>query len=142
MRPADAEHLLRRALSISEAALGPNHPYCATALNNLAQAAKRAHRFSEAEQFYRRALDIWMRTAGEQSIDYALTLANFADLFRVQGKLLGAESMYRRAINTLSRWLGPDHPAVRSRRQSLDELSRINARYDIHRVSIQTLRRR
>ena len=35
-RYADAEPLYKRALAIYEKALGPDHPYVATTLNNLA----------------------------------------------------------------------------------------------------------
>lgn len=141
-RVPEAEQLLRRALSISQASLGPNHPYCATALNNLAQTAKLGGRFAEAEDSYRRALAIWEKTVGQRSIDYALTLSNFADLYRAQGKLMGAERMYRRSIATLSEVLGPDHAAVQSRRQSLQELTAALERHTNHRVSLQSLRKR
>jgi tetratricopeptide (TPR) repeat protein len=57
-RLAEAEPLVRRALKIDEASLGPDHPDVGRDLNNLAFLLKATNRFAEAEPLYRRALAI------------------------------------------------------------------------------------
>ena len=53
-----ADALLRGALRIQEAALGPLHAELANTLNNLAIVAEKTGRLEEAEAFYRRAVAI------------------------------------------------------------------------------------
>lgn len=55
---ASAEQLLREALRLQEAALGPNHPDLASTLNNLAVVCEMTSQFGEAEQCYRRAFAV------------------------------------------------------------------------------------
>ena len=49
---------MRRALSIDETSLGPDHPNVAIRLNNLAQLLKDTNRLAEAEPLMRRAVAI------------------------------------------------------------------------------------
>jgi hypothetical protein len=55
-RLGEAEPLMRRALAITEASLGTDHPTVATRLNNLAQLLHATNRLGEAEPLMRRAL--------------------------------------------------------------------------------------
>jgi hypothetical protein len=55
-RLLEAEPLMRRALAIDEASLGPDHPKVAIVLNNLALLLKHTNRLLEAEPLMRRAL--------------------------------------------------------------------------------------
>ena len=48
-RHAEVEPLFKRVLSISEAALGPEHPNIATVANNLALLYRDTGRYAEAE---------------------------------------------------------------------------------------------
>ena len=48
---AEAEPLLRRALEIDEAALGPDHPDVAQVAENLAEVLRHLGREDEARQF-------------------------------------------------------------------------------------------
>jgi tetratricopeptide (TPR) repeat protein len=57
-RYAEAEPLCKRALAITEKALGPDHPMVGTRLNTLASLYRSQGRYAEAEQFYQRALAI------------------------------------------------------------------------------------
>src|SRR5205085_2353244 len=50
-----AEQLLRDAVAIQEATLGPSHADLATTLNNLAFVCERTNKIDEAERGYRRA---------------------------------------------------------------------------------------
>ncbi len=53
---AEAEPLMRRALTVRENSLGPDHPNVAAILNNLALLLRATNRLAEAELLYRRAL--------------------------------------------------------------------------------------
>src|SRR5262245_35614658 len=55
---ASADGLLRRAVRIQEAELGPLHPDLVNNLNNLGVVAEKIGRPDEAEKFYRRAVKI------------------------------------------------------------------------------------
>ena len=63
-RVTEAEPLLRRALAIQEAALGPDHPNTAYSLSNLALVLRDLGRVAEAEPLLIRALAIRERTLG------------------------------------------------------------------------------
>jgi tetratricopeptide (TPR) repeat protein len=58
-RHAEAEPLYKRALVITEKALGPDHPRVGTTLNNLAQLYRAQGRHAEAEPLVRRANAVW-----------------------------------------------------------------------------------
>src|SRR5262249_23719467 len=51
-----AEPLYERSLAIREKALGPEHPFVATGLNNLAKLYDDQGRYADAEPLYKRSL--------------------------------------------------------------------------------------
>jgi hypothetical protein len=53
-----AEPLFNRSLSIVEKTLGPNHPYSAAVLNNMAKLYRATNRSKEAEAFEQRVKKI------------------------------------------------------------------------------------
>ena len=57
-RYAEAEPLQKRALSLREKSLGPNHPLVATSLGNLASLYEALGRDDDALQLLGRALDV------------------------------------------------------------------------------------
>ena len=57
-RYAEAEPLYKRALAISEKALGPNHPRVTTSLENYASLLRKTNRAAEAAQMEARAARI------------------------------------------------------------------------------------
>lgn len=61
---AEAEPLMRRALTIDEQSFGPDHPKVAIRLNNLARLLQATNRLAEAEPLMRRALVIFARSFG------------------------------------------------------------------------------
>jgi tetratricopeptide (TPR) repeat protein len=63
---AEAEPLLKRAMAISEKALGPDHPGVAISLNNLAGLYRAQGRYGEAAPLYERALAISEKALGPQ----------------------------------------------------------------------------
>ncbi len=72
------EPLYQRSLAIDEKALGPEHPYVATDLNNLAGLYKDQGKYVEAEPLYQ-------------------SLENYAALLRKTGRDDGAADMENRA---------------------------------------------
>ena len=55
---------MRRALSIDEQSLGPDHPTVAIRLNNLAQLLQETNQLAAAEPLMRRACDIFAASLG------------------------------------------------------------------------------
>jgi tetratricopeptide (TPR) repeat protein len=111
-RYAEAEPLSRRALTISEASLGPDHPYVAIRLNNLACLLDDTNRPDEAERLYRRALEIDNASLGSDHPNVARDLNNLALLLKQTNRPDEAEAPYRRALAILEKSLGADHPQV------------------------------
>jgi len=94
---SEAEPLYKRALEISEKALGKDHPDVATTLNNLAGLYDSQGRYSEAEPLYKRALQILEKAFGNQHPYVATVLENYADLLKKTNREKEAEAMEARA---------------------------------------------
>jgi tetratricopeptide (TPR) repeat protein len=63
-RYSEAEPLYRRALTIDETALGPEHPNMVSRFNNLADLYRVQGRYAEAEPLYKRALAVAEKALG------------------------------------------------------------------------------
>ncbi len=109
-RYEDALPFFKRALTISEATLGDNHPTVATWLNNIAGLYRDQGRYEEAEPLYLRALTIDEATLGDNHPEVAISLNNLAGLYEEQGRYEEAEPLYIRCLAILDATLGPDHP--------------------------------
>jgi tetratricopeptide (TPR) repeat protein/V8-like Glu-specific endopeptidase len=107
-----AEPLYRRALSILEASLGPDHPNVARSLNNLGHLLFKTNHIREAEPLYRRALSIWEASRGPDHPDVALSLNNLAALLSGTNRKEEAEPLYRQSLRIWEITFGPDHPDV------------------------------
>jgi tetratricopeptide (TPR) repeat protein len=105
-----AERLLRRALAITEKALGPDHFDTAESLNNFALLLKHKGDYERAEPMYRRALAIYEKILGFEHPEIATTLNNLASLLKAKGDNEEAELLYQRALKINENVLGPDHP--------------------------------
>ena len=110
---AAAEPLLRRALTIREAALGPDHPHTAQALNNLALVLQERGNYPAAQPLLERALALNEKVRGPgPSPKLATALNNLAALHRLTGNYARAEPLYLRALAINEKANGPDHPSV------------------------------
>ncbi|MSP02082.1 MAG: tetratricopeptide repeat protein [Acetobacteraceae bacterium] len=125
---ARAEPLDRRALSIDEASLGPDHPSVARDLNNLAELLYATNRRAEAEPLYRRALAIGEASLGPDHPEVATGLNNLALLLSDTNRRAEAEPLYRRALAIGEASLGPDHPSVAAGLNNLAGLLRATNR--------------
>jgi tetratricopeptide (TPR) repeat protein len=80
--------------------LGPEDPYTATSLNNLAQLLKAQGDFAGAQPLYERALAIREKSLGPEHPETA----------SAQGDLVGARPLLERALAICEKTLGPKHP--------------------------------
>ncbi|AOS83271.1 hypothetical protein BIU88_03405 [Chlorobaculum limnaeum] len=126
----EAEPLFRRALTIGEKTLGPNHPDVAASRNNLALLLYAQGNYRDAEPLYRRAIDIGEKTLGPNHPDVATWLNNLALLLKAQGNYADAEPLYRRALAIGEKTLGPNHPNVATRLNNLANLLYAQGKYD------------
>lgn len=108
-RFAEAEPLMRRALSITEKKLGRDHPGLAADLNNLAHLLQATNRSAEAEPLMRRALAIAEKHFGPNHSYVAITLNNLAEFLREANRLVEAEPLMQRAL-TIAEKSFNDHP--------------------------------
>ncbi len=124
-----AERLLIRALGLTERQRGRDHPYVATALNNLAGLFQDQGRYIEAEPLFERAAAIYEAVLGPQHMWVATSLGNLARLYEHQGRYKEAEPLLRRALSIRENLLGPDEPGVAHSLHSLAEHCRLQRRH-------------
>ncbi len=107
-----AESLSKRALSIWENAVGPEHPEVANSLNRLALVYWNQGRYAEAEPLYMRARVIQEKVLGPDHPEVANSLNGLALVYWNQGRYAEAEPLFTRAIAIWENEFGPDHPRV------------------------------
>ncbi len=115
----EAETLHRRALSIYEFILTPEHPDIATSLNNLGEVLRLQNRTFEAEALYRRGLSILERVLPEVHPRIGNSLTNIANLLTSQNRYSEAVALSRRALQILEKSLPEGHPAIAASLNSL-----------------------
>ncbi|MHC4592394.1 MAG: tetratricopeptide repeat protein, partial [Planctomycetota bacterium] len=120
---AEAEPLYRRALTIQEKVLGPEHPRVATSLNNLAVLYGELGRHEEAEPLYKRSLAIKEKALGPEHPDVAASLNNLAMFYYSQADYPQAEPLCKRAVAIGEKALGPEHPLVATSLNNLAALA-------------------
>lgn len=85
---ARADGLLREALALQEAALGPSHPELASTLNNLAVVCETTGHIEDAERFYRRAYAVASATLPPTDPLVETSRENLKDFCAARGLLL------------------------------------------------------
>ncbi len=106
--------LFERTLAFCEKRLGPEHPYTATSLNNLASLLRDQGDLAAARPLFERALAIRETALGREHPLTATSLNNLATLLKDQGDLAGARPLHERALAIYEKALGPDHPRTAS----------------------------
>jgi tetratricopeptide (TPR) repeat protein len=81
-------------VSILEKALGPDHPWVGTSLNNVAALYESQGRYAEAEPLYKRTVSIYEKALGPDHPDFGQSLNNLARLSA--GCLVGGPAQYWR----------------------------------------------
>ena len=107
---AQALPLRQSALTITETALGPDHPTTAIRLSNLALTHRDLGRYADALHLHERALAIAEAALGPDHPDTATLLGNLAVTYRDMGRYADALPLEQRALATAEAALGPDHP--------------------------------
>lgn len=107
-----AEPLLRRALSLREVMLGPNHPDVAEALHALGALEHARGDFARAEPLYQQALALRQVALGFMHCDVAQSLHDLGVLYHDWGKPALGETYLRRALEMRKTLLGPWHADV------------------------------
>jgi serine/threonine protein kinase/Tfp pilus assembly protein PilF len=118
-RDAEAENLLRQALSYEKLTPEPKNPYVAITLNSLAGLRYTRGDYAGARTMYLQALEINRATLGENSKGYALTLHNIAALDSVQGHYQEALENFTQVVAILQKSLPPDHLDILTARDQL-----------------------
>ena len=129
-RYAEAIPHAEKALTIYEKALGPEHPYTALSLNNLAELYGTMSAYDKAEPLYRRSLAIHEKALGPEHPSTALSLNNLAGLYYTMGAYDKAEPLYRRSLAIHEKALGPDHPDTATSLNNLATLYTNMGAYD------------
>jgi len=111
-RLAEAEPLMRRALTAGEASFGPDHRTVAATLSNLALLLKVTNRLTEAEPLMRRALAIHEASLGPKHPAIATDISNLALLLQTTNRPGEAEPLLRRALAIDEANLDTGHPSL------------------------------
>lgn len=126
---AQSEPLLRRALSIREAVLGPDHEEVGQTLHTLAEANRRLHRYQDAEALFLRAVAVREKALGPEHAKLADSVNNLALVHRAQGRFAEAEQGTKRALAIYETSLGPQSPMVAIAAGNLGQLYQAQRRY-------------
>ncbi len=109
---AEAEALLRRAIDILGAALGPDHPNVLDMQSSLARILENSGRGKEAEAIHRKVIASYEAVYGPDNFRTGRKVLQLG-FFLYHGKRLPeAEAVLRRAIKNLEASLGPDYLEV------------------------------
>jgi tetratricopeptide (TPR) repeat protein len=121
-RLGEARPLAERALSITEAAHGPDHPDVGTRLNNLALIWQDLGQPDQARPLAERALSITEAAYGPDHPAVGAALNNLALIWQDLGQPDEARPLAERALSITEAAYGPDHPTVRITRANLANL--------------------
>jgi tetratricopeptide (TPR) repeat protein len=118
-RLAEARPLAERAVAITEAAHGPDHPDVGTLLNNLATIWQDLGQPEKARPLAERALAITEATHGPNHPAVGTRLNNLALIWQGLGQPQKARPLAERALAITEAAYGPDHPTVARLRANL-----------------------
>ncbi|MCX4247034.1 serine/threonine-protein kinase [Paraliomyxa miuraensis] len=100
----------QRALELSIAALGADHPDQSLALDGVAGTLTNLLRYDEAEASLRRSLTLAEAAFGSRHPSIARSRFNLATVLASTGRLEAAETELKQALELIESSLGPDHP--------------------------------
>lgn len=129
-RYKEAIPLYGLALSISENALGSDHPDVADILNKIANVHAAQARYDEAIKLHHRALAIYENGFGLDHPNVAQTLGDLGYIYRRQGRYDEATTVYERALEIRERSFGPYDVNVAASLNNLANAYSAQARYD------------
>jgi non-specific serine/threonine protein kinase/serine/threonine-protein kinase len=142
---AEAESLLRQALSQREAALGPDHLDTLATLVKLGLALENQDRYVDAEPLYARVLKTRELRLGPDDPATLAALNEVAMNLVKQGRSAEAEPLLRRSLESRQRKLGPDHrdtlEAASNLALTLDNLGRYTEAEPLVRRALEGMER-
>jgi tetratricopeptide (TPR) repeat protein len=117
-----ARRAYERALTIGEAALGPDHPNVASDLNNLGDVLRSLGRLEAARTQFERALEIWKASYGDSDPKCALAHNSLGLVLGDLGELEASRVHFERALAIKEAAFGPDHPEIAANLNNLGGL--------------------
>jgi tetratricopeptide (TPR) repeat protein len=111
-QPSLAVDQMNESIAIREKLVGPNHPFVAGELKNLADALDDAGRSAEALAALERASNIMANTYGKDSAEGADITCARADVTSNLGHQEDAIVLYEKAIADVTRAFGPNDPKI------------------------------
>jgi tetratricopeptide (TPR) repeat protein len=114
-----AEPLARRALALTETALGPEHRETAWRHDELGRVLRELGRLDEAYTEFQQALTISLAALGPDHPDIGTCRNNLGRILRELGRLDEAHTEFEQALAIGLATLGPDHPDIGTCRNSL-----------------------
>ena len=121
-RYAQAEELLKRAVTLRERVHGSGHPVVVTTMNYLSFIYRAQAKHNEAEAIARQALTTSEKVLGPDHPSVAQSLSALAAVYEAQGKYTDAETLYKRALEIWQKAFGEDDLQVA---QGLGDYSRL-----------------
>ena len=118
------------ALKLADRAGGPDHPWTASALSNVARLYLTRGQRAEAEPLLKRALAIREKLAEPDEYNVGRTLGDLGALYCHEGRQAEAEPLLLRALAIYEKHLGADHPYVCALLNSLAALCQADGRAD------------
>jgi tetratricopeptide (TPR) repeat protein len=115
-----AKPMAERALTVTEAALGPADPEVAWRCDTLGRVAHWLGELTGAKAQFERALEIGEAALGPDHPTVATWRGNLGLVLRDLGDLEGARAQSERALEIGEAALGPDHPDAAAYRSDLD----------------------
>ena len=110
--PAPARRFFERALSLSAATHGPDHPVVGARRGNLGLVLRDLGDLAGARENLERALELSEAALGPHDPDVATDRANLGLLLRDLGDTAGAREQLERALAITEAAYGPEHAAV------------------------------
>lgn len=122
--------LVKKALTLAEAAFGRNHPNTLRSINYLAVLYDSRGHHREAESLFVRALESSERVLGPEHPDTFRAVRNLARTYQVQGRYREAEPLFIRTLASSERVRGRKHPDTLTALHELADLYLRQARYE------------
>ena len=145
-RLPEAEAALRRALAMTRANSGEDHPNIAATMGNLATVLESQSRFNEAEDLYKRTLVIYEKIYGPNHPTTAIGLNNLANVYADENRPQDAAGLQQRVLAIEEKAFGPDSPEVgrslTNLANSYRELGRRDESLSLYERSLRVMERK
>lgn len=92
-----ALHDFHQALQLRSKAVGTNHPFCASIMNNIAGVYTDQHNYTMAEGYYKKAVEIVLSQSQPDDHDRKMVVQNLLQLYYAEGKTKEALALKKRA---------------------------------------------